>query len=64
MCKWYILVFTAIRAIMNVVKNTVEGVKFIFTIMVCSFLVAGITTPTSKRDEGRLRQLRLNRRTR
>ncbi|MGB6672680.1 MAG: hypothetical protein WBE34_09615 [Candidatus Nitrosopolaris sp.] len=43
------------------VRNTVEGVKFIFTTMVRSVLVivALRVSPTNKRDKERLRQLKL-----
>ena len=46
---------------MKVVRNTVEGVKFIFTTMVRSVLVivALRVSPTNKRDKERLRQLKL-----
>ena len=46
---------------MKMVRNTVEGVKFIFTTMVRSVLVivALRVSPTNKRDKERLRQLKL-----
>jgi hypothetical protein len=48
------------RVIMKVVRNTVEGVKFIIATMVCSVFVAALRmSPTNKRNKERLRQSRL-----
>jgi len=47
---------------MKVVRNTVEGVRFIIATVFC--LCCGIalrTSPTNKRDKERLRQLNLRR---
>jgi len=51
-----------VKAIMKVVRNTVEGVRFIIATVFC--LCCGIalrTSPTNKRDKERLRQLNLRR---